>query len=84
MDKMDKETVIKYAPFAVVAISLMFQWNLFVTPDQLEIKHREIVQYVSSTYLTKEQAKDLRTQLNEMQKKIDRIYEVVTSYNRRQ
>ena len=55
---MDKDTVIKYAPIAVVIIGLIFQWNLFVTPEKLEIKHREILKDVATTYTTKEQHND--------------------------
>ncbi len=75
---MDKDTVIKYAPIAVVIIGLIFQWNLFVTPEKLEIKHREILKDVAQTYTTKEQHNDLKEQLSDMQKKIDKIYEVIT------
>ena len=79
---MDKETVQKYAPLVVVAISLIFQWNLFVTPEKLEIKHREIMKDVADTYTTKEQHKDLKTQLSDMQLKIDKIYDIVTANKR--
>ena len=75
---MDKETVIKYGPIALIAIALIFQWNLFVTPEKLEIKHREILRDVSQTYTTKEQYNDLKAQLNNMQAKIDKIYDIVT------
>ncbi len=75
---MDKETVTKYAPFILVCVSLLFQWNLFVTPEKLEIKHREILKDIQSTYTTKEQYNDLKNQLNIMQTKIDKIYEIVT------
>lgn len=75
---MDKETALKYAPAIIVIISLIFQWNLFVTPEKLEIKHREILKDVSETYTTKEQYNDLKTQLGDMQKKIDKIYDIVT------
>lgn len=75
---MDKETVIKYGPIALIVIALIFQWNLFVTPEKLEIKHREILRDVSQTYTTKEQYNDLKAQLNNMQAKIDKIYDIVT------
>lgn len=75
---MDKDTVLRYAPIAVVIIGLIFQWNLFVTPEKLEIKHREILKDVAQTYTTKEQHNDLKEQLSDMQKKIDKIYEAVT------
>lgn len=75
---MDKEALIKYSPVAMVVIAMIFQWNLFVTPEKLEIKHREIMKDVASTYTTKEQYNDLKTQLADMQKKIDKIYDIVT------
>ena len=73
MEKM----VYKYLPVGLVGIALIFQYNLFVTPDKLEVKHREILNDVSQTYTTKEQYNDLKSQLNAMQAKIDKIYEVI-------
>jgi len=67
----------KYLPIAVVGIALVFQYNLFVTPERLEVKHREILNDVSKTYTTKEQYNDLKNQLNIMQAKIDKIYDVI-------
>ena len=61
---MDKDNIIKYAPIIIVVLSIIFQWNLFVTPEKLEIKHREILKDVSNTYSTKEQYDDLKTQLS--------------------
>ena len=76
---MDKDTMVKYGPVALVVIALILQWNLFVTPEKLEIKHREILHDVSETYTTKEQYNDLKAQLSNMQAKIDKIYDIVTS-----
>ena len=49
----------KYLPVGILFIALIFQYNLFVTPEMLEIKHREILNDISHTYSTKEQYKDL-------------------------
>lgn len=75
---MDKDVMARYAPLAVVIIGLIFQWNLFVTPEKLEIKHRQILMDVASMYTTKEQHNDLKEAINNMEKKIDKIYEIVT------
>lgn len=75
---MDKDAVSRYAPMAVVIIGLIFQWNLFVTPEKLEIKHRQVLMDVASMYTTKEQHNDLKDEINDMKKKIDKIYEVIT------
>lgn len=73
---MDKY-ILKYLPIGIVAIALIFQYNLFVTPEALEVKHREILSDIAQTYSTKEQYNDLKGQLNIMQAKIDKIYDVI-------
>lgn len=75
---MDKDTLIKYAPIIVVIFATFVQYNLFVTPAQLEIKHREILMDVADRYATKEQHNELTEQLRNMQQKIDKIYDIVT------
>lgn len=74
---MDKEAIIKYSPIAVVVIAIILQWNMFATPTDMEKKHREILNEVAERYMTKEQASDFRIQLNDMQNKIDKIYDVI-------
>lgn len=69
--------IYKYLPVGIVGIALIFQYNLFVTPEKLEVKHREILNDISQTYTTKEQYNDLKNQLNAMQVKIDKIYDVI-------
>ena len=67
----------RYLPIGVVIVALLFQYNLFVTPEKLEVKHREILTDIAQTYSTKEQYNDLRTQLSLMQAKIDKIYDCI-------
>ena len=69
--------IYKYLPIVVLGIALIFQYNLFVTPEKLEVKHREILNSVSQIYATKEQFNDVKLQLNIMQAKIDKIYDVI-------
>lgn len=76
---MDKENILKYAPIVLVVVAMLFQYNLFVTPEKLEIKHREILNDVSERYTTKEQYNDVKTQLSAMQSKIDKIYDIITT-----
>ena len=72
-----EQLIYKYLPVGLIGIALIFQYNLFVTPERLEVKHREILNDISQTYTTKEQYNDLKSQLNAMQAKIDKIYEVI-------
>jgi len=44
---MDKEFLQKYAPAIILIIAVIFQYNLFVTPEKLEHTHREILAEVS-------------------------------------
>lgn len=79
---MEKETMIKYAPIAMVVIGLIVQWHIFVTPEQLEIKHREILKDVSIQYVPKDQyntqVAELKEQMNNVQEKLDKIYDIVS------
>ena len=72
-----EEYIRKYLPAGIICAALIFQYNLFVTPEKLEVKHREILSDISQTYTTKEQYNDLKNQLNAMQIKIDKIYDVI-------
>ncbi|MCM1296030.1 MAG: hypothetical protein NC311_10855 [Muribaculaceae bacterium] len=76
---MDKETLFKYAPIALVVATIFIQCNLFVTPEKLEIKHREILQDIAQRYTTKSEHDDLKNQLGDMQKKIDKIYDILSN-----
>lgn len=78
---MDKN-LYRYIPAAIVCVALIFQYNLFVTPEKLEVKHREILADVARSYSTKEQYDDLKSQLNAMQVKIDKIYDVIMEVNK--
>ena len=72
---MDKATIEKYAPFAIIIIAILFQWNVFVTPEKLEMKHREILNEIAERYTTKETSNLQKAQLDDIQHKIDKIYE---------
>lgn len=74
---MDKETIIKYAPAAVVVIALLIQWNMFATPADMEIKHREILNEVAEKYVAKEQYNDVKEQMRDIQLKVDKIYDKI-------
>lgn len=79
---MDKDTLIKYAPLILVVLAIIFQYNLFVTPERLEVKHREIVNDISQSYVSKDQYNaqynDIKRQLDDMNNKVSKIYELLT------
>jgi uncharacterized protein YjaG (DUF416 family) len=74
---MDKDILTKYTPLALIVFAIFFQYNLFVTPQELEKQHREILEEVSQKYMTKEESINLKSQLSDMQKKVDKIYDAI-------
>lgn len=74
---MDKDILLKYGPIAGLVIVLIFQYNIFVTPDKLEIKHRQIMEDVAKIYVTKDENRIQKEELQEMRTKIDKIYDLL-------
>ena len=72
---MDKETIVKYAPWLVIAIGFFMTYNLFVTPVELEKTHREILVEIAQKYTTKETSNFQKSQLDDIQHKVDKIYD---------
>lgn len=65
---------IKYAPIIVVILLFLIQNKMIVTPEQLEKKHREILDDVSKKYATQSIVNELRSQIHEMADTVDKIY----------
>ena len=74
---MDKEYIYKYAPELVICIAILFQYNLFVTPERLEQTHREILSEVSQVYITKSEFGNMKEQIMDINKKVDKIYDTL-------
>ena len=69
------ENLITYAPIIVVVLAFLIQEKIFVTPEQLERKHREIIKDVEKRFVTIDSCEDLKGQISEMKDKIDKIYD---------
>ncbi len=74
---MDREFIYKYAPLLILGLAIIFQYNLFVTPQMLEQKHREILSEISKVYITKSEFGIVKEQLTDINKKIDKIYDTL-------
>lgn len=74
---MSESVFIQYAPIIIVVFVFLVQQRLVVTPDQLEKKHREILDDVDKKYTTKEAHGLFQNQMDDMQAKIDKIYDVI-------
>ena len=68
------EKFLEYAPIIIVIILFLIQNRMVVTPEQLEKKHREILDDVSKKYATQSIVNELRSQIHEMADKVDKIY----------
>lgn len=72
---MDK--FVEFAPLIIVVLCFLLQHRLFVTPEELERKHRSILQDVENRFATLHSFNDLKEQFGEMKEKIDKIYDFI-------
>ncbi len=72
-----EEKIIEYAPIIVCAVIFLIQQHLLVSPEQLEKKHREILENIERKYVTWSSFRDLKAQFTDIQSKIDKIYDVI-------
>lgn len=84
------EQILHYAPL-ILAITMFFiNYKVFVTPADLEKKHREIKEEINpekrhreilddvdKKYATKSVVSELQTQIHAMADKVDKIYNIL-------
>lgn len=51
MFKLNIEQLENYAPYIIILLMFLWQNNVFVRPEQLEKKHREILEDVKNDYV---------------------------------
>ena len=71
------EELITYSPIIVAVMVFLIQQRIVVTPEQLEKKHREIIEEIEEKYVTLNSFKDLKEQFSEVKDKIDKIYDLL-------
>ncbi len=74
---MNREILYKYAPALLMFIAILMQYNLFVTPEKLELTHREILTEVAQVYITKSEFSNMKEQIIDINKKLDKIYDTL-------
>ena len=79
---MNNEQILKYSPIAIVVIGLIFSWNMFATPADVEEKHRLIMAEVAEKYVTKEEIKSTKEDFREIKAKVDKIYDILINQKR--
>ncbi len=71
------EKIIEYSPIIIVVLMFFVQQKIFVTPEQLEKKHREIVEEIEEKFVTIHSFVDLKDQFSEVKDKIDKMYDLL-------
>ena len=74
---MNFENILPYSPIILAVIVFLIQQRIIVTPEQLERKHREILCDIELRYAKLHSLTDLKSQVSEMNDKIDKIYDIV-------
>ena len=71
------EQLLHYSPIIVAVMIFLIQQRIVVTPEQLEKKHREILEDVEEKFVTLNSFNDLKEQFSDMKEKIDKIYDCI-------
>ena len=69
--------ILNYSPVIVVVVAVLLQQRMFVTPEQLEKKHREIIDEAQSRFASTHSVILLKEQLVDMKEKVDKIYDFI-------
>ncbi len=71
------EILLHYSPIIIAITVFLIQQRIIVRPEQLEKKHREILQDAENRFATLNSVKDLKEQFSDMKEKIDKIYDCI-------
>ena len=63
-----------YAPYIVIVVAYLIQNNIFVKPEQLEKKHREILEDMEKRFTSKSDFANMKEDVEEMKETINKIY----------
>lgn len=69
------DTLIYYSPVIVAVVIFLIQQRIVVTPEELERKHRQILQEIEAKFVTLNSYENLKSQFTDMKEKIDKIYD---------
>lgn len=66
-----------YAPLILIVLVFFLQYHIFVTPEQLEKKHKKIIEEIEKRFAQKEVVNILYSDFRDVKEKIDRIYQLL-------
>lgn len=75
------EQIIQYSPILIAVMIFLIQQRIVVTPEQLEKKHREIIEDAEEHFVSIHSFQDLKDQFCDMKDKIDKIYEYIMKHS---
>ena len=74
------DQILQYSPIIIVLMMFLIQHKIFVTPEQLEKKHREIIESVEAHFVSLHSFNDLTEGVDDMKDKIDKIYDCLITF----
>ena len=69
------ETIFEYSVLTIVVIVVLRYFNLIVTPERLEKKHREILKEVEVKFVTWQTFNEFKNQFKLVQDEVHALYE---------
>ncbi len=75
------EVLIPYSPIIMLVLVYFVQMKIFVTPAELEKKHREILLEAENRFASSIAVFDLKEQICDIKEKIDKIYNLFLTNN---
>ncbi len=75
--KIKMECLLNYAPILLAVMIFLIQQRIVITPEQLEKKHREIIDDIEEKFVSIHSFNDLKEHFGEMKEKIDKIYDFI-------
>ena len=73
--------IINYAPLLIIIITFLLKNKFFVTPEQLEKAHAQILEEVETKFATKEILETLKEDITELKEKVDKIYDILLQHH---
>ncbi len=68
------DLIIQYSPIIMLVLVYFLQLKIFVTPELLEKKHREILSEAETRFASRIAVHGIKEQMTEIKEKIDKIY----------
>lgn len=72
-----EQIILQWGPLVLVVVMFIVQNHIFVTPVELEKKHREILKDVERKYVSIYSFNSLKDQFSEIKTTINKIYDLL-------